>query len=105
MNDGNEPLYPYTCIEQYGASTKKRFIDDILTVALGSQPDSPTFEQVIKQEGSIIYGGMHPTSVVEDIDGLVMGNPISITKDQSGETVHLYFSIWKYSKADLACHR
>ena len=54
INSGNEPLYPYAFIEQYGTSTK-RFIDDILTVSLliGSQTEGPTFEQIIKQQGNI----------------------------------------------------
>ena len=42
MNSGNEPLYPYACIEQYGTSTK-RFID-VITVSSGSQTEGPTFE-------------------------------------------------------------
>ena len=50
INSGNEPLYPYAFIDQYGASTK-RFIDDIITVSLGSQTEGPTFEQIIKQQG------------------------------------------------------
>ena len=58
INSGNEPLYPYAFIEQYGASAK-RFIHDILTVLLGSQTEGPTFEQIIKQQGNM-YGGMYP---------------------------------------------
>ena len=41
INSGNEPLYPYAFIEQYGTSTK-RFIDTI-TVSSGSQTEGPTF--------------------------------------------------------------
>ena len=85
INSGNEPLYPYAFIEQYGTSTK-RFIDDIITVSLGSQTEGPTFEQIIKQQGNI-YGGMYP-SFIEDADGEEKENPISIIKEQSGETVH-----------------
>ena len=85
INSGNEPLYPYVFIEQYGTSTK-RFIDDILTVSLGSQNEGPTFEQIIKQHGNF-YGGMYP-SVIEDTDGEEIENLISIVKEQSGETVH-----------------
>ena len=71
-------------IEQYGTSTK-RFID-ILTVSLGSQTEGPTFEQIIKQQGNS-YGGMYP-SFIEDADGEEIENPISIVKEQSGETAH-----------------
>ena len=71
-------------IEQYGTSTK-RFID-ILTVSLGSQTEGPTFEQIIKQQGNIC-GGMYP-SFTEDADCEEIENPISIVKEQSGETVH-----------------
>ena len=85
INSGNEPLYPYAFIDQYGTSTK-RFIDDIITVSLGSQTEGPTFEQIIKQQGNI-YGGMYP-SFIEDADGEEKENPISIIKEQSGETVH-----------------
>ena len=46
VNSGNEPLYLYAFIEQYGTSTK-RFIGDILTVSLGSQIKGPTFEHII----------------------------------------------------------
>ncbi|CAN0253736.1 unnamed protein product, partial [Laminaria digitata] len=77
-NTGNEPLYPYAFIEQYGASTK-RFIDDILTISLGSQTEGPTFEQIMKQEGNI-YGGMYP-SFVEVVDGEEIEKPISIIKE------------------------
>ena len=55
INSGNELLYQYAFIEQYGTSTK-RFIDDILTVSLGSQTEGPTFEQIIKQEGTFMAG-------------------------------------------------
>ena len=85
INSGNEPLYPYAFIEQYGTSTK-RFIDDILTVSLGSQTEGPTFEQIIEQQGNI-YGGMCP-SFIEDADVEEIENPTSIVKEQSGETVH-----------------
>ena len=85
INSGNEPLYPYVFIEQYGTSTK-RFIDDILTVSLGSQTEGPTFEQIIEQQGNI-YGGMCP-SFIEDADVEEIENPTSIVKEQSGETVH-----------------
>ena len=81
---GNEPLYPYAFIEQYGASTK-RFID-ILTVSLGSQTEGPTFEQIIKQQGNI-YGWMYPSLFIKD-DGEEIENRTSIVKEQSGETVH-----------------
>ena len=30
-SNGNEPLYPFVFIEQYGSSTK-RFVDDIVTL-------------------------------------------------------------------------
>ena len=56
IKSGNEPLYPYAFIEQHGTSTK-RFIDDILTISLGSQTEGPTFEHIIEQQGNI-YGGM-----------------------------------------------
>lgn len=79
------PLYPYSFIEQYGVSTK-RFIDDILTVALGSQTEGPNFEQIIKEEGNI-YGGMYPSYVIS-VDGHEMENPVSITKEQTGEKAH-----------------
>ena len=85
INSGNEPLYPYAFIEQYGASAK-RFIHDILTVLLGSQTEGPTFEQIIKQQGNIC-GGMYP-SFTEDADCEEIENPISIVKEQSRETVH-----------------
>ena len=88
MNDGNEPLYPCTFIEQYGVSTKW-CIDDILSVALGSQPDSPTFEQIIKQEGNI-YGGMYPTTV-EDVDGLVMETPIYLSPNNNQGKQYTFF--------------
>ena len=52
INSGNEPRYPYAFIEQYGTSTK-RFIDDIISVSLGSQTEGPTFEHIIKQQGNI----------------------------------------------------
>ena len=84
INSGNEPLYPYAFIEQYGASTK-RFID-ILTVSLGSQTEGPTFEQIIKQQGNI-YGWMYPSLFIKD-DGEEIENRTSIVKEQSGETVH-----------------
>ena len=98
INSGNEPLYPYAFIEQHGTSTK-RFIDDILTVSLGSQTGGPTFEQIIKQQGNI-YGGLYP-SFIEDADGEEIENPISVIKEQSGETVH--FLTWRYSKVNLVC--
>ena len=79
INSGNEPLYPYAFIEQYGTSTK-RFID-IRTVPLGSQTEGPTFEKIIKQQGNI-HSGMYP-SFIEDADGEEIGNPISIVKEQS----------------------
>ena len=84
INSGIEPLYPYAFIDQYGTSTK-RFIDNILTVSLGSQTESPTFEEIIKQQGNI-YGGIYP-SFIEDADGEEMENPLSVVKEQSGETV------------------
>ena len=59
---------------------------DILTASWGSQTDGPTFEQIIKQQGNI-YGGMYP-SFMGDADGEEIENPISIAKEQSGETVH-----------------
>ena len=83
-NSGNEPLYPYAFIEQYGTSTKQ-FIDAIRTVSLGSQTEGPTFEKIIKQQGNI-YGGMYPS--LKDADGEETENPVSIAKEQSGETVH-----------------
>ena len=82
INSGNEPLYPYAFKEQYGTSTK-RFIDDILTVSLGSQTEGPTFEHIIKQQGNI-YGGMYP-SFMKDAAGEARENPMSIAKEQSGE--------------------
>ena len=79
-------MNPFTRMHlyQYGTSTK-RFLD-IITVSLGSQTEGPTFEQIIKQQGNI-YGGMYP-SFIEDADGEEIENPISIIKEQSGETVH-----------------
>ena len=84
INSGNEPLYPYAFIKQYGTSTK-RFVD-IITVSLGSQTEGPAFEHIIKQQENV-YGGMYP-SFIEDADGEEIENPISIVKEQSGETVH-----------------
>lgn len=86
-------------LKQYGASTKQ-WIDYIISVALGPQSDNPTFEQSIKQEGNI-SGGMYPTSV-DDVDGHEIKNPIYITIEQSGETVHL---IRKQPKTHPACHK
>ena len=84
-SNGNEPLYPFAFIEQYGSNTK-RFIDDIVTVSLGSHNGGPTFEQIIKKEGNI-YGGMYPL-YVKDVNGEEIDNPISIIKEQTGDTVH-----------------
>ena len=84
INSGNEPLYPHAFVEQYGASTKQ-YIDDNLTVSLGSQIEGPTFEHIIKQQG-YIYGLMYP-SFVEDADEEIE-NPISLVKEQSGKKVH-----------------
>ena len=98
INSGSEPLFSYVFIAQCGASTK-RFIDDIGTVSLGSQNEGPTFGQISKQQGNI-YGGMYP-SFIEDADGEEIENPISVIKEQSGETVH--FLTWIYSKVNLVC--
>ena len=54
--------------QQYGPSTK-RFIDDVLTVSLGSQTEGPTFEQIIKQQGNI-YGGMYPSFIMRQGRGI-----------------------------------
>ena len=51
-NNGNEPLYPYTFIGQYANNTK-RFIDDIVTVSLGSQSNGAKVEEIVKQDGNI----------------------------------------------------
>ena len=72
------PLHPYAFIEQYGASTK-RYIDDILTVAKGSQTEGPTIEQIIAKDG-YIYGGMYPSNV-KYADGHEMENPVFITEE------------------------
>ena len=84
-----EPLYPLEFIEQYRSNTK-RFIDDILTVAPGlPSRKGPTFEQIIKREGGEggVYGGMHPKHILDD-EGEQVANPVSITKEQRGQTVH-----------------
>ena len=96
-NNGNEPLYPYTFIEQFASSTK-RFIDDIVTVSLGSQSNGPKFEEIVKQDGNI-YGGMYPV-YVEDVDGEEIENPVSIVKEQAGSSVHfldIYGDFTKYA--------
>ena len=79
-------MNPFTRMHlyQYGTSTK-RFLD-IITVSLGSQTEGPTFEHIIRQQGNS-SGGMYP-SFIEDADGEEIENPISIVKEQSGETVH-----------------
>ena len=84
--NGTVPLYPLEFIEQYGSSTK-RFIDDIITVSSGSSiSEGPIFEQIIKQDGGT-YGGMYPVCVV-GCEGEPIVNPISNTKEQTGQTVH-----------------
>ena len=65
-------------------------IDYILTVALGlPNRKRPTFEQMIKREGGEggIYIGMHPEHILDD-EGEQVANPVSITKEQRGQTVH-----------------
>ena len=49
--NGNEPLYPYTFMKQYTNGTK-RFIDDVVTVALGSQSNGPKFEEIVSKTGT-----------------------------------------------------
>ena len=79
------PLYPLEFVEQYGSSTK-RFID-IITVSSGSSSsEGPIFEQIIKQNGGA-YGGMYPVYVI-GCGGEQILNPISISKQQTGQTVH-----------------
>ena len=84
-----KPHYPLEFMEQYGSNTK-RFIHDILTVAPGlPNRKSLTFEQIIKREGGEggIYGGMYSEHILDDEVERV-ANPVSITKEQRGQTVH-----------------
>ena len=84
-----EPLYPSEFIEQYG-SNAKRFIDDMLTVAPGLPSwKGLTFELIIKREGweGGVYGGMYPEHILDD-EGAQVANPVSINKEQRGQTVH-----------------
>ena len=82
-----EPLYPSEFIEQYGSNTK-RSIDYILTVAPGlPNRKASTFEQNIKRQGGEggIYGGMFPEHILDD-EVEQVANPVSITKEQRGQT-------------------
>lgn len=82
---GIDSIYPHHFVEQFAVGTK-RYIDDILTMTLGSKHnDGPVFEDIITQDG--FYGGMYP-SHVRDAEGNQVPSPISITKEQAGDTVH-----------------
>ena len=88
-NNIEPPFYPSEFVEQCGSNTK-RFIDDMLTVAPGlPSRKSPTFEQIIKREGweGGVYGGLYPEHILDD-EGAQVANPVSIKKEQRGQTVH-----------------
>ena len=50
-NRGDEPLNPCAFIEQYANSTK-RFIDDTVTVSLGSQSNGPKLKKLLNKTGT-----------------------------------------------------
>ena len=64
-NNGNEPLYSNTFIEQYANSTK-RFIDDTVTVSSGSQSNGPKFEETVKLDGNILQKEKHSSCEIEN---------------------------------------
>ena len=80
---GFDLIYPHHFAEQFAVGSKG-YIDDILPMTQGSKHnDGPVFEDIITQDG--FYGGRYP-SHVRGANGHQVPSPISITKEEAGDT-------------------